>query len=109
MLQKVLLSTLLCTALFSGASSATAGQAPGREEDADVPVSHRDRVYAAEQFSNTVSVTDPADNKLWESSGWATRRPATSARSTADRCWCMAWVTRLTTAHSRWCPSAPTP
>src|SRR6202051_4912380 len=32
--------------------------------DADVPVSHRDRVYAAEQFSNTVSVTDPADNKL---------------------------------------------
>jgi YVTN family beta-propeller protein len=63
-LQKVLLTTLLCTALFSGASSATAGQAPGREEDGDVPVSHRDRVYAAEQFSNTVSVTDPADNKL---------------------------------------------
>jgi len=29
-----------------------------------VPVSHRDRVYAAEQFSNTVSVTDPVDNKL---------------------------------------------
>jgi YVTN family beta-propeller protein len=27
-------------------------------------ISHRDRVYAAEQFSNTVSVTDPADNKL---------------------------------------------
>ena len=32
--------------------------------DPDIPVSHRDRVYAAEQFSNTVSVTDPADNKL---------------------------------------------
>src|SRR5262249_61547099 len=31
---------------------------------ADVPISHRDRVYAAEQFSNTVSVTDPADNRL---------------------------------------------
>ncbi len=28
------------------------------------PVSHRDRVYAAEQFSNTVSVTDPASNAL---------------------------------------------
>ena len=27
-------------------------------------MSHRDRVYAAEQFSNTVSVTDPADNRL---------------------------------------------
>src|ERR1041384_3553554 len=31
---------------------------------ADIPISHRDRIYAAEQFSNTVSVTDPADNKL---------------------------------------------
>lgn len=41
-----------------------AGQAPGAASDPDVPVSHRDRVYAAEQFSNTVSVTDPADNKL---------------------------------------------
>jgi YVTN family beta-propeller protein len=29
-----------------------------------VPISHRDRVYAAEQYSNTVSVTDPANNKL---------------------------------------------
>jgi len=29
-----------------------------------VPVSHLDRVYAAEQFSNTVSVTDPVDNTL---------------------------------------------
>jgi YVTN family beta-propeller protein len=27
-------------------------------------MSHRDRIYAAEQFSNTVSVTDPVDNKL---------------------------------------------
>jgi YVTN family beta-propeller protein len=43
---------------------ARAGQAPGAASDADVPVSHRDRVYAAEQFSNTVSVTDPADNKV---------------------------------------------
>jgi Domain of unknown function (DUF305) len=29
-----------------------------------ISVSHRDRVYAAEQFSNTISVTDPADNRL---------------------------------------------
>ena len=41
-----------------------AGQAPGAASDPDIPISHRDRVYAAEQFSNTVSVTDPADNKL---------------------------------------------
>jgi YVTN family beta-propeller protein len=43
---------------------ARAGQAPASASDPDIPVSHRDRVYAAEQFSNTVSVTDPADNKL---------------------------------------------
>src|SRR5262249_53659288 len=30
----------------------------------DIPISHHDRVYSAEQFSNTVSVIDPADNKL---------------------------------------------
>jgi len=29
-----------------------------------MPVSHSDRVYSAEQYSNTVSVTDPADNRL---------------------------------------------
>jgi len=43
---------------------AIAGQAPGSIADPDIPVSHHDRVYAAEQFSNTVSVIDPADNKL---------------------------------------------
>jgi YVTN family beta-propeller protein len=41
-----------------------AGQAPAAAADPDIPVSHHDRVYAAEQFSNTVSVTDPAANKL---------------------------------------------
>jgi DNA-binding beta-propeller fold protein YncE len=41
-----------------------AGQAPGSVSAPDIPMSHRDRVYAAEQFSNTVSVTDPVDNKL---------------------------------------------
>ena len=46
------------------ASPAFAGQAPAAASAPDIPVSHRDRVYAAEQFSNTVSVTDPADNKL---------------------------------------------
>ena len=43
---------------------AAAGQAPDAASRPDIPISHRDRVYAAEQFSNTVSVTDPADNKL---------------------------------------------
>ena len=44
--------------------AAWGGQAPAAASDPDIPISHRDRVYAAEQFSNTVSVTDPADNKL---------------------------------------------
>jgi len=41
-----------------------AGQAPGAIAAPDVPISHRDRVYAAEQFSNTVSVTNPVDNRV---------------------------------------------
>jgi YVTN family beta-propeller protein len=41
-----------------------AGQVPGAASVPDIPVGHRDRVYAAEQFSNTVSVTDPASNQL---------------------------------------------
>jgi YVTN family beta-propeller protein len=56
-------AALLATGLLS-IQSAWAGQAPGGAADPDVPISHRDRVYAAEQFSNTVSVTDPAANKL---------------------------------------------
>ncbi|HEX2687913.1 MAG TPA: DUF305 domain-containing protein [Kofleriaceae bacterium] len=31
---------------------------------APAAISHRDRVYSADQFSNTVSVIDPVDNKL---------------------------------------------
>jgi YVTN family beta-propeller protein len=54
----------LATTMLSGLQSALAGQAPGAASSSDIPVSHRDRVYAAEQFSNTVSVTDPVDNRL---------------------------------------------
>src|ERR1700726_4000521 len=59
----LVLAFLACTAI-SGVAPALAGQAPGAASDQDIPVSHRDRVYSAEQFSNTVSVTDPVDNKL---------------------------------------------
>jgi len=45
-------------------SQAWGGQAPALASAPDIPVSHHDRVYAAEQFSNTVSVIDPADNQL---------------------------------------------
>jgi YVTN family beta-propeller protein len=59
-----ILTALLAATALVAVQPARAGQAPGLASDPDVPVSHRDRVYAAEQFSNTVSVTDPADNKL---------------------------------------------
>jgi YVTN family beta-propeller protein len=62
MRQKILLSILLGSSAI--ATAAFAGQAPGMSSTPDIPISHRDRVYAAEQFSNTVSVTDPVDNSL---------------------------------------------
>src|ERR1700710_2656467 len=62
MTRKLFVAMLLASTML--ASTAFAGQAPGAASDADLPISHRDRVYAAEQFSNTVSVTDPVDNKL---------------------------------------------
>ena len=43
---------------------AFAGQAPFAAGAPDIPVGHRDRFYTADQFSNTVSVIDPADNRL---------------------------------------------
>lgn len=55
---------LLATSMIVLSTSAFAGQAPGAVSSPDIPISHHDRVYAAEQFSNTVSVTDPVDNKL---------------------------------------------
>ena len=42
---------------------ARAGQVPGPAAARDIPVTAYDRVYAGEQFSNTVSVIDPASNK----------------------------------------------
>jgi YVTN family beta-propeller protein len=54
---------LASTALISG-RDACAGQAPFGVTAPEIPVSHMDRVYSAEQYSNTVSVTDPADNRL---------------------------------------------
>jgi YVTN family beta-propeller protein len=56
--------SFLASVCFAGQTAAWAGQAPGAASDPDIPVSHHDRVYSAEQFSNTVSVTDPVDNKL---------------------------------------------
>jgi YVTN family beta-propeller protein len=59
-----ILTFLLLTTALVGARHAIAGQAPAAASDPDIPISHQDRVYSAEQYSNTVSVTDPVDNKL---------------------------------------------
>lgn len=55
---------LLFAFSFIALSPALAGQAPLPSSAPDIAVTNRDRVYAAEQFSNTVSVIDPASNTL---------------------------------------------
>jgi YVTN family beta-propeller protein len=57
-------TVLLAAAALGGVPYAWAGQVPAAASDPDIPISHHDRVYSAEQFSNTVSVIDPADNTL---------------------------------------------
>ena len=64
MTRNSLAAVLLSGTVLASGASAWAGQAPAAASAPDIPVSHQDRVYAAEQFSNTVSVTDPADNTL---------------------------------------------
>jgi len=64
MRHNVILAVLLVATGFVGVRHAFAGQAPAAASDPDLPISHQDRVYSAEQYSNTVSVTDPVDNKL---------------------------------------------
>jgi len=64
MRRNVTLAVLLVATGVFGIRHAFAGQAPGAATDPDIPISHQDRVYSAEQYSNTVSVTDPVDNKF---------------------------------------------
>jgi len=64
MTRNLVVAALVSGTVSASGASAVAGQAPAAASAPDIPVSHQDRVYAAEQFSNTVSVTDPADNTL---------------------------------------------
>ncbi len=60
-----LVMALLTTTACVTTPSAQAGQVPfGTASSPDIPISHRDRVYTADQWSNTVTVTDPVGNKL---------------------------------------------
>src|SRR5262249_8756767 len=56
---------LISLALLCGFTlSVQAGQVPLVAGGPDAPISASDRVYAADQFSNTVSVVRPLDSKL---------------------------------------------
>src|SRR5258705_9004875 len=60
--RSIRMRTIRWLSIFCLLSSAFAQQAPwGR---ADIPISSHDRVYAADQTSNTVSIIDPSTNKL---------------------------------------------
>src|SRR5471032_2982299 len=59
-----ILTVLLAATALLGVPYAWSGQVPAAASDPDIAISHHDRVYSAEQFSNTVSVTDPVDNRL---------------------------------------------
>src|SRR5215472_17983748 len=60
----LILTAVLAATALGGSRYACAGQVPAAAADPDIAISHRDRVYSAEQYSNTVSVTDPASNTL---------------------------------------------
>ena len=64
MRRNLIRTVLLVATGLVGVRCAFAGQAPADASDPDIPITHQDRVYSAEQYSNTVSVTDPVDNKL---------------------------------------------
>src|SRR5690349_16103392 len=56
-MKKVLLLAFLCLPVNAYGQQVPWGQP-------DIPISNHDRVYAADQTSNTVSVIDPSNNKL---------------------------------------------
>src|SRR6516165_1587596 len=64
MRRNIIVAVLLVATGLVGVRNGFAGQAPAAASDPDIPISHQDRVYSAEQYSNTVSVTDPVENKL---------------------------------------------
>jgi YVTN family beta-propeller protein len=57
-------AALLAGTALGGIGAALAGQAPSGTAAPDIPISSHDRVYTSDQFSNTVSVVDPATNKF---------------------------------------------
>ena len=86
-----IVAVLSLTTALMGARYAVAGQAPFAASDPDIPISHQDRVYSAEQYSNTVSVTIPSTTSSLAPSVLAIRCRPISVRSIRASCWCTAW------------------
>jgi YVTN family beta-propeller protein len=63
-MHRLLSRTSIFIGSFAAATLTYAGQVPGGAAAPDILISHQDRVYAAEQFSNTISVIDPENNQL---------------------------------------------
>jgi YVTN family beta-propeller protein len=64
MKRTIFAAALLAGTALGGFGAAQAGQAPFGTVAPDIPISSHDRVYTADQFSNTVSVVDPSTNKF---------------------------------------------
>ncbi len=58
-----LTAVLVAGTVLAGFSPALAGQVPYGTSAPNFPATSHDRVYTGDQFSNTVSVIDPADNE----------------------------------------------
>jgi hypothetical protein len=87
------------------------GSAPTEKKQdaaAPLPVSEKDRVYTGDQTSNTVSVINPASNKLLGVIRSAIQFQVRSVRFTAGNCSFTASVSRRTIAPLRWSRSVPT-
>src|SRR5215470_19230597 len=57
-------AAVIVSAVLSPTATVLAAQAPYSASAQDIPITNHDRVYAAEQYSNTVSATDPSTNTL---------------------------------------------
>src|ERR1700744_3656693 len=58
----LVISALLTACALSGLAQTSGSFEQAPFGQADIPISSHDRVYTADQFSNTVSVVDPSSN-----------------------------------------------
>ena len=70
MKRKYLTAVLLAGTVLAGFSPALAGQVPYGASAPNFPVTSHDRVYTGDQFSNTVSVIDLAQQAPRRDQAW---------------------------------------